>query len=398
MAKDNSDFFEKKKSWSEVKDELLGCYLLPYFSKILTTKRPVYYIDAFAGKGMFDDGKPGSPIIALDIIESKKRSDTSSVFSYFIEKKYSNELEKNIKRYSNKKVIKGKYEKVINDILKDKEECNVFIYIDPFGIKSLRYAIFEELSKYNFYSIEILMNMNMFGCVRNGCKALNVDFNLELEEMEDEILSDEILEDKIKLIETMNQILGGDTWKKVVMDMKSGEIDGFEAEVRFAHEYSSNLRKLFKYVLNMPIRVKKGARPKYRMIYATNHPDGCKLMNDNMCTRWQALEERQSYGQYSLFQTDVEENVIDGTALYELLDSKLKNQKEYVHLAVFLAELFVDIGIKYKSNEVCNQLKVLEHNGKIEVRRNPAYTDKLHKKSDFWEEKNGKTIEIRYKR
>lgn len=398
MAKDNSDFFEKKKSWSEVKDELLGCYLSPYFSKILTTKRPVYYIDAFAGKGMFDDGKPGSPIIALDIIESKKRSDTSSVFSYFIEKKYSNELEKNIKRYSNKKVIKGKYEKVINDILKDKEECNVFIYIDPFGIKSLRYAIFEELSKYNFYSIEILMNMNMFGCVRNGCKALNVDFNLELEEMEDEILSDEILEDKIKLVETMNQILGGDSWKRVVMDMKGGEIDGFEAEVRFAHEYSSNLRKLFKYVLNMPIRVKKGARPKYRMIYATNHPDGCKLMNDNMCTRWQALEERQSYGQYSLFQTDVEENVIDETALYELLDSKLRNQKEYVHLAVFLAELFVDIGIKYKSNEVCNQLKVLEHNGKIEVRRNPAYTDKLHKKSDFWEEKNGKTVEIRYKR
>lgn len=398
MAKNNSDFFENKKSWSEVKDELLGCYLSPYFSKILTTKRPIYYIDAFAGKGMFDDGKPGSPIIALDIIESKKRSDTSSVFSYFIEKKYSNELEKNIEKYSNKKVIKGKYEKVINDILKDKEECNVFIYIDPFGIKSLKYAIFEELSKYNFYSIEILMNMNMFGCVRNACKALNVDFDLELEDMDDDIFPDEILEDKIKLVETINQILGGDTWKKVVMEMKGGEIDGFEAEVRFAHEYSSNLRKLFKYVLNMPIRVKKGARPKYRMIYVTNHPDGCKLMNDNMCTRWQALEERKSYGQYSLFQTDVEENVIDGTALYELLDSKLKNQKEYVHLSVFLAELFVDIGIKYKSNEVCNQLKELEHNGKIEVRRNPAYTVKLHKKSDFWEEKNGKTVEIRYKR
>ena len=34
---------------------------------------------------------------------------------------------------------------------------------------------------------------------------------------------------------------------------------------------------------------KKGQRPKYRLIHATNHRDGCLLMVDNICNRWQAL-------------------------------------------------------------------------------------------------------------
>lgn len=70
MPKDNRNFFEKKKDWSEIKDTLLGAYLKPYFQKILMTKHPVFYVDCFSGKGRFDDGKPGSPIIALNAFAS----------------------------------------------------------------------------------------------------------------------------------------------------------------------------------------------------------------------------------------------------------------------------------------------------------------------------------------
>ena len=41
MAKKNDDFFKEKKPWSEVKDELLGCYFKPYVSKILHTYKPL---------------------------------------------------------------------------------------------------------------------------------------------------------------------------------------------------------------------------------------------------------------------------------------------------------------------------------------------------------------------
>lgn len=55
MAKKNDDFFVEKKPWSEVKDQLLGCYLKPYVAKILHTRKPLVYVDCFAGKGKFDD-------------------------------------------------------------------------------------------------------------------------------------------------------------------------------------------------------------------------------------------------------------------------------------------------------------------------------------------------------
>lgn len=70
MSKKNNDFFKEKKAWSEVKDELLGCYFKPYAQKILHTYKPLIYVDCFAGKGKFEDGRPGSPLIALDIIRS----------------------------------------------------------------------------------------------------------------------------------------------------------------------------------------------------------------------------------------------------------------------------------------------------------------------------------------
>ena len=67
MSKNNADFFKAKNKWSEIKDRLLQCYLAPYFQKVLMTKKPIFYVDCFAGKGRFEDGKPGSPLIALTV-------------------------------------------------------------------------------------------------------------------------------------------------------------------------------------------------------------------------------------------------------------------------------------------------------------------------------------------
>ena len=67
MSKDNSDFFKQKNSWSLIKDRLLSGYLAPYMQKVLTTNKKICYVDCFSGKGKFDDGQLGSPLIALKI-------------------------------------------------------------------------------------------------------------------------------------------------------------------------------------------------------------------------------------------------------------------------------------------------------------------------------------------
>jgi three-Cys-motif partner protein len=98
------------------------------------------YVDCFAGKGKFDDGSNGSPLIALEIIEKCKAR--SMVYSpnislYFIDLNYSIDLQNNLANYNNVNIISGKYEEEILPILKSKAGCNVFLYIDPYGIKAL---------------------------------------------------------------------------------------------------------------------------------------------------------------------------------------------------------------------------------------------------------------------
>lgn len=201
----------------------------------------------------------------------------------------------------------------------------------------MKFSIFEKWKNHKFNSIEILLNFNSFGFIREACNALNVRFNLS--DLDDVLINAEQFDgSERKSINELSEVAGGDYWKDIIEDYKAGIFDGYEAERKFITQYCLNLRRFFRYVLNMPIRLKKGQRPKYRMIYATNHQDGCILMNDNMCKRWEALEEIQNYGQLSLFEQDAENNVIDESELLELLEREIKQITNYVHFNIFLAD------------------------------------------------------------
>ena len=82
MAKNQRDFFKKKNEWSEIKDTLLRCYLPQYFQKLLVSGKPIFYIDCFAGKGKFDDGNDGSPLIAMQIINERLGMSLSLIHIY----------------------------------------------------------------------------------------------------------------------------------------------------------------------------------------------------------------------------------------------------------------------------------------------------------------------------
>ena len=88
----------------------------------------------------------------------------------------------------------------------------------------------------------------------------------------------------------------------IVRDFQAGRIDGYQAERRLSAEYKQHLKQKYKYVLDMPIRLKPGQRPKYRMIHVCDHEDGCFLMAENMQRRKDELFVNiQQNGQLSLF-------------------------------------------------------------------------------------------------
>ena len=394
MSKKNDDFFKVKKPWSEVKDQLLGCYFKPYVQKILHTRKPLEYVDCFAGKGKFDDGKPGSPLIALELIKeclATTKMESPQIRTTFIDLNYADDLKNNLKGYQGVNIISGKYEDHILGLLRESRNRNVFLYIDPYGIKALQCSIFDRFANAPFNSIELLINLNSFGFVREACNALGVQFQLD-----DPTLFDDLVEyDSTKLtttdksVQDLNEIAGGDYWQAIIGNFRAGYIDGYEAEEQFAEQYCQRLSKSYLYVLNMPLRIKRGQRPKYRMVHATNHPDGCLLMVDNICNRWEAWQEVQNGGQLTLFQEDVNNQSVDKNEIKRKVEDYYSQFSEYTSLNISMAQFFMKNGPICKTKDVKDALKDLEERNKLQVLRTPAVTE-TGRPSKFMEEKTNK--------
>jgi three-Cys-motif partner protein len=399
MAKKNDDFFIEKKAWSVVKDELLGCYFKPYVSKILHTYKPLVYVDCFAGKGKFDDGKQGSPLIALDVISQCQASTTAtgtSIEATFIDLNYAADLQENLKDYPWVKIVSGKYEDNIRSILKGKNGCNVFLYIDPYGIKALQCTLFDEFARGRFNSIELLVNMNSFGFIREACHAMGTTFDDR--EIFDDLVEYEPtkMDASEKSIKELNEIAGGNYWQSIIASYKKHEINGYDAESQFAEQYCMRLMQSYTYVLNMPLRIKRNQRPKYRLIYATNHRDGCLLMIDNICNRWQALQEIQSGGQLQLWEENYDNQMVDDDDIEKKTIEHFSQCDNWTSLYEALAVFFMKHGPICSTGTVKDILKKLEKNGSLCVLRNPDMTAK-GKPTAFMSEEKGKTVSVRWR-
>lgn len=407
MAKNNNSFFARKNTWSKIKDDLLACYLPQYFQKVLMTGKPIFYVDCFAGKGCFDDGNDGSPRIALRIRDTsieKSNAQRPVIKTCFIDLHYADELYINIADFNNNNgiplVVSGKYEEHIELLLENVGENNVFLYIDPYGIKALNFALFSKFAGFGFASIEMLINMNSFGFFRDACRVMSVDCN------NDEAFRnlDDLVEYDPTKVDTSNQseellisIAGGDYWKSIVQDYKECKITGYEAEKQFSNEYKRQLRKKYTYVLDMPICIKNKQHPKYRMIHVSNHEEGCILMADNMCSRSDKLFiEIQNQGQGNLFSTDVQNNIINEMDIRDKIMKFITTFPNGITANKLIAAFYTEHGVMCKSNTIRNIWKLLEANGEIDIKRTPAQT-KTGKPSTFLTEKRsiGQSVLIR---
>ncbi|MCL2629232.1 MAG: three-Cys-motif partner protein TcmP [Alphaproteobacteria bacterium] len=392
MANKNTDFFKKKHDWSIIKDELLGWYLAPYFAKVLQTNKPILYIDCFAGKGKFEDGADGSPLIALKIKKQTLERTTATnpqITTGFIDANHADDLKANIVSYfpDNTKlpVIDGKYEEHIENALKNKGKANVFLYIDPYGIKALDYNMLTKFANSDFNSIELLINLNSFGFLRDGCRVLKVkemeDFSSELVEYEPtEVKADD---ESTKLL---NSIAGGDYWQQIIRDYNDNKIDMYRAEKIFSFQYKEKLREKYKYVVDMPLRLKSEQLPKYRMVHASNHPDACVLMAENISSKAKELVFGiRRKGQRSLFDMSADSDIITIDEIKDGIKKVLDKFTTDTHLNEVLATFFSDYGVICNVKDVKDVMEEMEKVNEIKVSRIPDKTDKGAKTTFFSE-------------
>lgn len=141
MAQQSISFFNEQKDWSKRKLAIISSYLAG-FAKILgsTTSQPcVYYIDGFAGTGIYTDGSKGSPVLAAELaqeyLEQRKKYQLKCINIEADEKNFQN-LEEATTQYKNVvNNLLGTFSSNIPRIMNDMGRCPAFFFIDPFGVK-----------------------------------------------------------------------------------------------------------------------------------------------------------------------------------------------------------------------------------------------------------------------
>ena len=334
---------------------------------------------------------------------------SKAIETTFIDLNYAADLRTNLAQYSNyygePNIVSGKYEEKIIDILKNKKGQNVFLYIDPYGIRALDTALFDKFQTMGFHSFEMLINFNSFGFFRDACRVMAVDYKNDsaLQDLDDLVEYDPTSVVTLdKPVDMLSNIAGGDYWKAIVQDYKAKRIDVYKAEQRLSTEYKQRLKKRYSYVLDMPIRLKAGNRPKYRMIHACDHEDGCFLMAQNIQNRKDELYTNiQTGGQMSLFDImpGVSQSVEGEWILREEVKQKVQDSIEKVGTDIgitrFIAAFVNDNGLICNFDLIYEILKELEQERKIWIDRNPAFSEREKRPSTFMTEDKNKTVTIR---
>ncbi len=259
-----TEFFEAKRPWSRMKDEILGKYLVPYLSKVKMLRRLIVIVDGFAGCGKYDDGTDGSPMIISRTLQDFETNGGKAVGIY-IEKdpecytSLANMLapfEKNNTAIT----IKGDFETLAKRLASLPTGLPMFLYIDPFGLKGLRFKQIEVvLRRAWIQSTEVLINFNYRALLREASAVPDL----------------------------VAHVMDGKEYEKIL----GSNIGSDEKESRIVELYKDKLRRYFDYVGSCPVPYKDN-KVKYHLIYATNHFDGLIIMNDIM------------YNAYTRFYTD----------------------------------------------------------------------------------------------
>jgi hypothetical protein len=239
--------------------------------------------------------------------------------------------------------------------------------------------------------------MNSFGFIREGCRVLGGDFDNE-SMFEDLVEYDNTrLDTSEKSVIALNEIAGGDYWKAIIESYKQNKKTIYEAEEQFAVQYCERLRQSYKYVLNMPLKIKRGQLPKYRMIHTTNHVEGCLLMVDNICGRWELMANIQNNGQKQLWEENCNNQIIDDEDIKRKVIQLTSNYSGFTRLNYVLADFFMKYGPICSTKAVKDIYRDLENNGNIDVQRNSAFTEITGQPSKFFADEKEKKTELRWR-
>ncbi len=269
MTEQEDDFFEGKRPWSIIKDEVLSSYMPPYIAKVNRLGRQILLIDGFAGPGIFDDGSFGSPLIMCKAAEKYAPGNYRAIFINKKEK-YHKKLEVSLRDngfLDSSKLIHGDTTEILPSLPNSLRDQTVFLYLDPFGPTGCPFDLIEPfLRRGNKYSTEIVIMMHM--PIAHRLASRNA---IEAGREGDSTIQ--------KYHQTLTRIFGGDYWKPIML---SSRLTAKEREYQLISAYRNKLTEYLPYTGFCPVREGENDRIKYFIVFASRHLDAMLLMNDAM--------------------------------------------------------------------------------------------------------------------
>lgn len=345
----DGSFFSAKRPWSRYKDYLLRSYLDPYIPKVNRLGKPILIVDCFAGRGLFEDGSPGSPLIIAEAVR-RWRSQNMPVTARCTEADPENfALLRNALAFHQEYVHAtcGSFEETLPLLEQEAKQNTVFLYVDPYTVKGLRFdrmkRVYDQIWA-SSSSVEALMNFNVAIFMRWALAAVK-----RWEELPEKDAFESMADDPDERVERdeLSGIAGGDYWIKIAED---ATLDFNEKLRHFLDEYTQTMLTSFKYVTRFAVKEKyHHSVPKYVMIFATRHRDGVRLMNDFMAKarRTFVTEQFEELNRSALFDLTPAEEIVEPN---ELTSAIMEIVKEFspitrldVQLHLFLRGFFARI-------------------------------------------------------
>lgn len=153
------------------KHEILRRYLGAWFAILGRQNRRLVYVDGFCGPGRYTGGEPGSPLVAVEVVQTLAGKIVAKPELVFIDNddlridNLKRELRYEASNVCNIHIICGefrdKFPRVINSLVRRQQPTPpLFAFIDPFGFSGIPFDLVRRILSYKRSEAFILLNTN----------------------------------------------------------------------------------------------------------------------------------------------------------------------------------------------------------------------------------------------
>ncbi|MBM0240232.1 three-Cys-motif partner protein TcmP [Micromonospora sp. ATA32] len=273
----NDEFFRSKKAAAALKHGILKRYPVVFASKT-GQGNPVVFLDGYAGRGEYEGGEPGSPLLLSRCAEFVQGF--RDVLAFFVEQdpdSFAN-LEQVLRLKGGavqRELRQGSLDQHLPELLARAKGASLFAFLDPFG-PALDFDLIKTrlLGRPNWPPTEVLLHFSVSSVARMG-RAVYVAAERPGG------LSDSDRRTAARL----DRFLGGDWWRSYFAEVTDtgDEQRATDVALRVAERYARDLTQGSAYqAVQMPVRPRPGLAPKYVLALFTTHGEGAWHFADTL--------------------------------------------------------------------------------------------------------------------